>query len=100
MNPQHFFCQNCWFTLLPHLHQCLQHILTDLTTMCIKTKDYYNYYSKEETWFHLLFLHHMIKYPFINKYIFKHKKLYKIIFKYFINTLQIVYCTDIACDKY
>eukprot|EP01084_Bolivina_argentea_P299020 515410_1 len=102
-----FLCQDCWLTLLPHLDKCIMHIHSNLMTYfkSIKTfRDYkqnaIQYFDTEESLIHLLFLIDMITYPFVCKYIFKRKKLYKMIFRYYFQILHAIYCTDIFLDEY
>ena len=88
------FCRNCWLDLLPkYLYQFLKHIKSHL-------HENYSNYLNNESLIHLLFLKDMMKYPFVIKFIYKHKKLYKKLFSYYFTVLQLMFCNDVFFDKY
>eukprot|EP01084_Bolivina_argentea_P233329 393037_1 len=95
-------CKNCWFSLLPHLALCIQHIHDHLSNInvSLNIKNCLNYLNQEETLMHLKFLKDMLRYPFVNKYLFENKSISSMMLSFYIKMLRVIYCTDLYHRKF
>eukprot|EP01084_Bolivina_argentea_P222382 376407_1 len=94
---EHFFCQNCWLSLLCSVHAPipLEFIYSYASTIKFNEKDIIKYLTDKYTLIHFRFLLDLLRYPFVNKLVFKQKNIYRPLLNYFLLIMKFMFCTDI-----